>query len=87
MRKTPRFTLGLTLAAALTLGTAGTALADHVPPHQHTLTTPGGTHDIAGGLCVVGAGEALDHFHGGVHFGQPRDAFASNAVSISSTGC
>ena len=87
MRKTSRLTFGIALTAALALGPGGTVLADHIGSHQHVLTTPGGTQDIALGLCNIGPGEALDNFHARVHTGQAAVAFSKNPVTITSTGC
>jgi hypothetical protein len=61
------------LATAVTLFTTGTAGA--VGPHQHTVTNPAGTQDIAGGFCSGNFAEgtpqnvAIANFHTTIHVG------------------
>ena len=60
--------VALILALSSILVGATPALAD-VPVHLHCLTTPGGTHSIAGGLTANGPHDAFTRFHFQVHLG------------------
>ena len=79
---------GTCLAAGITLATASPAGA--VGPHQHTLTNPAGTHDIAGGFCnghfAVGSPEnvAIENFHMRIHVG---DAGPDGVVTMGGGPC
>ena len=76
------------LAAGVSVLTAAPAGA--VGPHQHTLTNPAGTHDIAGGFCngnfAEGSPEnvAIANFHANIHVGP---AGPDGVVTIAGQGC
>ena len=61
------------LVATITVMTAGTAGA--VGPHQHSVTNPSGSHNIANGFCngnfAVGTpqNQAITNFHERIHVG------------------
>lgn len=89
-----RFLLTALAVTALVAGGVLPAQAEPVPTevplHEHVLTTPGGTHVIAQGLCNEEAHMGFLEFHHEVHRGVPgTDAFnnPNNPVSISTTGC
>lgn len=74
------FIAALILALASALMGATPALAD-VPVHLHCLTTPGGTHAIAGGLTANGPHDAFTGFHFRVHLGALMNP--NNPISVS----
>jgi hypothetical protein len=81
-----RLFLVLAAAAALLAAPAAPALADHVPPHEHFLTTGSGkVVQVAPRVCSVEeAAGGFHNFHGNVHTGTPgTTAFArpNNPVS------
>jgi hypothetical protein len=71
-------TVALVMAAIMAFS-ALPALAQ-VPPHQHFLTTPAGTHEVAGGIACAAHEPAFTNFHENVHQGAPP-------VPISATLC
>ncbi len=73
----------LTLALAWTVSTATPAFA--VTRHLHCLTTPGGTHAIAGGLTANAPQGAFDNFHFNVHQGAFVNNSPSSPVTIAGT--
>ena len=85
------FTVALVMAALMVFS-ALPALAQIIPPHEHFLTTPAGTHEVAGGVGCAAHQPGFTNFHQKVHTGQPgQEAFAqeNNPVSISAStaGC
>jgi hypothetical protein len=76
------------LAAAVSLFTTGTAGA--VGPHQHTITTPTGTHDVASGFCngnfAAGTPQnvAITNFHTKIHVGPGGP---DGVVTLGGHGC
>ena len=76
------FIVALILALASTLVGATPALAD-VPVHLHCLTTPGGTHAIAGGLTANAPHDAFTGFHFKVHLGALTNP--NNPVTVAAT--
>jgi hypothetical protein len=62
------------------------ASADHIPPHQHFIVTPGGMLIPVGpDSCSFGPSTAFDNYHFNVHFGTPNlDAWRqpNNPVSF-----
>ncbi|HET9808277.1 MAG TPA: hypothetical protein VFQ66_01180 [Candidatus Limnocylindria bacterium] len=76
------FIAALILALASTLVGATPALAD-VPVHLHCLTTPGGTHAIAGGLTANAPHDAFTGFHFKVHLGALTNP--NNPVTVAAT--
>ncbi len=80
--------LVLVLTAVVGLGVAAPAFA--VPLHQHFLTTPGTTVELAQGFCRNDPHGAFENFHGNVHTGTPG-TFAfdqeGNPVDISAGAC
>ncbi len=76
------FIVALILALASTLVGGTPALANHT--HLHCLTTPGGTHAIAGGLTANGPHDAFSRFHLQVHLGALTNP--NNPVTVAATG-
>jgi hypothetical protein len=62
------------------------ASANHIPPHQHFVVTPGGMLIPVGpDSCLFGPSRAFDEFHFNIHFGTPNlEAFqqGNNPVSF-----
>ena len=69
-----------------------TTSAGAVPPHQHQVINPAGSHDIAGGFCNGNFAEdqtqnvALANFHFMIHVG-PQGPPEDGVVTIGSGGC
>jgi hypothetical protein len=81
-----RFLIAAITSGLLLLALASTALA--VPFHQHYITTPSGeVVPIAQGICKNDLQQAIDNLHEHVHFGAPTQAFATNPVAFTVTGC
>jgi hypothetical protein len=81
-----KFLVVLLVASGLSAFGAASARADHIPPHQHFLITPGGMLiPIGPDACSFGPGTAFDQFHFNVHLGIPNlEAFrnANNPVGF-----
>ena len=82
------FTVALVMAAMMAFS-ALPALA--VPPHEHFLSTPGTTTEVAGGIGCAAHEPGFTNFHENVHTGEPgQEAFADNnpvSISASTAGC
>jgi hypothetical protein len=97
MKNAQRLAALASMAAALTLGVGGLASpAGAVGPHQHYLTTPGTTTNIANGFCegdfTVGNPQnaALAHFHESIHagdLGPEANANPDVGLDVSSSSC
>jgi hypothetical protein len=87
-----RLTGAIMAATAVTIGTGGfVSVVGAVPPHQHVVNTPAGSHDIASGLCngnftveTDPQHVALHNFHSMIHVG-PQGP--DGVVTITSAGC
>jgi hypothetical protein len=72
-----RLSVALAIGAGVLIMSASPSGA--VPEHLHCVTTPGGTHAIAGGVTNHAPHDTAFHnLHGNVHLG----AFATNPIDI-----
>ena len=86
-----RLTFAAAAATAVTIGGFFSS-AGAVPAHQHNLTNPNGTHDIANGFCNGNFADgtdpqhkALHNFHLLIHTGP--NGPENGVVSIGSSSC
>jgi hypothetical protein len=68
-----RFLAVVLVACGLASVWALPASADHIPPHQHFVVTPGGMLIPVGpDSCSFGPSTAFDNYHFNIHFGIPN---------------
>jgi len=89
-----KFPIALIVSGGLLLTATPATLADPpqpAHPHQHYLTTPGGTHEVGPNRCEnANTAQGFNGFHWNVHRGTPStDAFSNenNPVAISGAHC
>lgn len=89
-----RFATVLLATGGVLMATAPNALAASPPivgPHQHFITTPGGTHEVGPPRCENAAtAQGFSGYHHNIHVGTPNtDAFTNenNPVAVTATRC